>query len=105
MRLTRRDDPLLEILSGTGRRMADAVLPTAAFVVVWLVAQAVSWPEPILLGGLALLYLLQAPLAYRMARRLRRSQEEREALLVGALAASDRERSRIAADLHDGVRR
>ena len=58
---------------------------------------------PILLGGLALLYLLQVPLAYRMARRLRRSQEEREALLVGALAASDRERARIAADLHDGV--
>jgi signal transduction histidine kinase len=58
---------------------------------------------PVLLGGLALLYLLQAPLAYRMARRLRRTQEEREALLVGALAASDRERSRIAADLHDGV--
>jgi hypothetical protein len=53
VRLTRRDDPLLEILSGTGRRMADAVLPTAAFVVVWLVAQAASWPEPILLGGLA----------------------------------------------------
>jgi signal transduction histidine kinase len=58
---------------------------------------------PVLLGGLALLYLLQAPLAYRMARRLRRSQEEREALLVGALAASDRERAQIAADLHDGV--
>jgi signal transduction histidine kinase len=58
---------------------------------------------PILFGGLALLYLLQAPLAYRMARRLRRSQEEREALLVGALAASDRERATIAADLHDGV--
>ena len=49
---------------------------------------------PILLGGLALLYLVQAPLAYRMARRLQRSQEEREALLVGALAASDRERAR-----------
>jgi signal transduction histidine kinase len=58
---------------------------------------------PILIGGLALLYLLQAPLAYRMARRLRRSQEERESLLVGALAASDRERAQIAADLHDGV--
>ena len=58
---------------------------------------------PILLGGLLLLYIVQAPLAYRMARRLRRSQEEREALLVGALAASDRERSAIAADLHDGV--
>ncbi|WP_312029943.1 DUF3159 domain-containing protein [Actinomycetospora sp. TBRC 11914] len=53
MRLRRRDDPLLEILAGTGRRMADAVLPTAVFVVVWLVARAASWPEPILLGGLA----------------------------------------------------
>ena len=50
-----------------------------------------------------LLYLLQAPLAYRMARRLRAAQEERERLLLGILAASDRERPRIAADLHDGV--
>lgn len=58
---------------------------------------------PALLGGLALLYLLQAPLAYQMARRLRRVQEEREALLLGTLAASDRERATIAADLHDGV--
>ena len=30
---------------------------------------------------------LQAPLAYRMARRLRRSQEEREALLVALARA------------------
>ena len=52
MRLRRRDDPLLEILAGTGRRTADAALPTVAFVVVWLVAQQVAWPEPILLGGL-----------------------------------------------------
>jgi two-component system NarL family sensor kinase len=58
---------------------------------------------PILVGGLLLLYLIQAPLAYRMARRLRSSQEEREALLLAALAASDRERATIAADLHDGV--
>lgn len=58
---------------------------------------------PALLGGLALLYLVQAPLAYRMARRLRSAQEQREQLLVSALAASDRERRRIAADLHDGV--
>jgi hypothetical protein len=53
VRLRRRDDPLLEILAGTGRQMADAALPTLAFVVVWLVAQALTWPEPILLGGLA----------------------------------------------------
>ena len=58
---------------------------------------------PVLVGGLILLYLVQAPLAYRAARRLRAAQEEREALLLASLAASDRERSRIAADLHDGV--
>ena len=58
---------------------------------------------PVLLGGLVLLYLVQAPLAYRMARRLKKSQEEREALLFASLAASDRERATIAADLHDGV--
>jgi len=58
---------------------------------------------PVLLGGLVLLYLVQAPLAYRMARRLKRSRDEREALLLSALAASDRERAMIAADLHDGI--
>jgi two-component system NarL family sensor kinase len=58
---------------------------------------------PVLLGGLVLLYLVQAPLAYRMAQRLKRSQDEREALLLAALAASDRERAMIASDLHDGV--
>lgn len=58
---------------------------------------------PVLLGGLFLLYLVQAPLAYRMARRLKRSQDEREALLLASLAAADRERVTIAADLHDGI--
>ena len=58
---------------------------------------------PVLLGGLVLLYLIQAPLAYRMARRLKRSQDEREALLLASLAASDKERATIASDLHDGV--
>src|SRR4051794_10068402 len=58
---------------------------------------------PVLVLGLVLLYLIQAPLAYRMARRLKRSQDERESLLLATLAASDRERARIAADLHDGV--
>ena len=58
---------------------------------------------PVLLGGLGLLYLVQAPLAYRMARRLKRSQDEREGLLLAALAASDKERATIASDLHDGI--
>jgi signal transduction histidine kinase len=58
---------------------------------------------PVLLGGLLLLYLVQAPLAYRMATRLRAAQEQREQLLLSSLGASDKERRRIAADLHDGV--
>jgi signal transduction histidine kinase len=58
---------------------------------------------PVLVGGLVLLYLVQAPLAYRMARRLRAAQEQREQLLLSSLGASDQERRRIASDLHDGV--
>ena len=58
---------------------------------------------PALVGGLVLLYVVQAPLAYRMASRLRAAQDEREELLVATLAASDRERATIAADLHDGI--
>src|SRR3954470_496283 len=55
------------------------------------------------LGSLVLLWLVQVPLAWRLAGRLRRSQLEREALLVHAVEASADERRRIAADLHDGV--
>jgi two-component system, NarL family, sensor kinase len=59
--------------------------------------------SPPLLGGLAVLLLLQAPLAWTLARRLQRAAREREALLASAVDASERERARIAADLHDGV--
>lgn len=58
---------------------------------------------PPLIGGLAVLLLFQAPLAWSMARRLQRSHRERELLLASAIEASDQERRRIAADLHDGV--
>jgi len=58
---------------------------------------------PALIGALLLLQLLQLPLAYRMARTLHDNRQEREALLLRALAASDIERRRIAGDLHDGV--
>ncbi len=58
---------------------------------------------PPLLGGLAVLLLFQAPLAWSMARRLQRSHGERELLLASAIQASEQERRRIAADLHDGV--
>lgn len=63
------------------------------------------WREfaPIAIGALALLELIQIPLAWSMARRLRSSQLERERLLGHAIEASDAERRRIASDLHDGV--
>jgi signal transduction histidine kinase len=63
------------------------------------------WREfaPIAIGALALLELIQIPLAWSMARRLRSSQHERERLLRHAIDASDAERRRIASDLHDGV--
>jgi signal transduction histidine kinase len=57
----------------------------------------------LLLVSLVLLWLVQVPLAWRLARRLRRSQLDREMLLVRAVEASADERRRIAADLHDGV--
>jgi signal transduction histidine kinase len=58
---------------------------------------------PPLLGGVAVLILLQLPLAWSMARRLQRGHRERERLLANAVEASSQERRRIAADLHDGV--
>ena len=56
----------------------------------------------LLLASLVLLWLVQVPLAWRLGRRLQRTTEEREALLVHAVEASADERRRIAADLHDG---
>jgi len=58
---------------------------------------------PVMVGGLLLLFLVQVPLAWSMARGLRQRQEEREQLLQRALDASEAERRRIARDLHDGV--
>ena len=58
---------------------------------------------PALLGGLLLLQLVNLPLVRSLAGRLRRGQQQREALLLRALDASQTERRAIAADLHDGV--
>lgn len=55
------------------------------------------------LGALILLALIQLPLAWALANRVRRAQRERVELLQRAVDASERERRRIAADLHDGV--
>lgn len=58
---------------------------------------------PIAIGALIVLELIQIPLAYSLARRLRLRQLEREELLNRAVSASEHERRRIAQDLHDGV--
>jgi signal transduction histidine kinase len=58
---------------------------------------------PVMIGALALLALIQLPLAWWLARRIQRGQQERERLLRHAIDASDVERRRIAQDLHDGV--
>jgi len=58
---------------------------------------------PPLLGGLLVLLALQLPLAWSLARRLRREHAQREALLSNAVEASASERRRIAAELHDGA--
>ena len=57
---------------------------------------------PPILGAILLIVLIQAPLVWSLTRRLQRGHEEREALLGNAIAASARERRRVASYLHDG---
>ena len=57
---------------------------------------------PPILGAIGLIVLIQAPLVWSLTRRLERGNEEREALLGNAIAASARERRRVASYLHDG---
>jgi signal transduction histidine kinase len=59
--------------------------------------------SPVVLKSLIALELLQLPLAWWLARRVRASQRQKAMLLQRALDASDDERRRIAQDLHDGV--
>ena len=57
---------------------------------------------PVLLVALLALAILLFPLAYVLARRVQRADRDRERLLQRALDSSDRERRRLAGDLHDG---
>lgn len=58
---------------------------------------------PLVLVPLVVLMAVELTLAWRMARRLEQSTQDREGLLHRALDASEAERRRIAANLHDGV--
>lgn len=57
----------------------------------------------ITLTSLLLFLVAQAPLTWALVSRVRRAQAEREAWLARAVTASDAERRRIAATLHDGA--
>ena len=56
---------------------------------------------PSMVGGLVLLELTLLPVSWRLARRVRDGQRERQRLLQRAVDASEAERRRITADLHD----
>ena len=58
---------------------------------------------PVGILALGVLAVLQIPLAWRMASRMRRAQRDREVALQQAIDASEAERREIAAGLHDGV--
>ena len=58
---------------------------------------------PVLVGALVLLALLQIPLAWSLAQRVRRAERDRSRALERSIDAQQEERRRIAGDLHDGV--
>ena len=55
-----------------------------------------------MLVPLLVLMLIQVPIAASLARRVRRQDADRSALLERNLSVSEKERVRVAADLHDG---
>ncbi|KQU68848.1 hypothetical protein ASD62_02375 [Phycicoccus sp. Root563] len=55
------------------------------------------------LGALALFQLALLPLVRTLVRRVDKARDERNVMVRHALSASDLERRRIAADLHDGL--
>lgn len=58
---------------------------------------------PALIAALIVLELIQLPLASSLARRVRDAHRDRVRLLERAVDSSERERRRIAGDLHDGA--
>ena len=65
--------------------------------------QCLDGLRPLLAGSMVLLAALLGLLAIRMARRISDELRTREGLLRSAMDASELERRRIAADLHDGT--
>jgi two-component system, NarL family, sensor kinase len=105
-RFERRDGKVLEVYMGlksyTGRPVLFEAYQRYSSVAgsgntIWRLF------APLMIAALVVLAALQVPLAWRMARRVRDAQRDRETLLQNAIDASDAERRAIAAGLHDGV--
>lgn len=100
------ESELLEVYQGTETTGGTPLLFEAYFRYSGVSdAGRQLWAQfaPISIGALIALQLVQIPFAWRLARRLRTGQRDRERLLRHAIEASDAERRRIASDLHDGV--
>jgi signal transduction histidine kinase len=105
-RYERPFEKLLEVYVGV-RSTTGRPLLFEAYFRYDAVAQAGQdqWRKyaPPALSGLVVLQLVQIPVAWSLARRLQRQQQDRERLLQLAADSSGTERRRIAADLHDGI--
>jgi signal transduction histidine kinase len=105
-RLEAADDRLIEdyvpikALDGTPLLVESYLRLDSALTSGRLVGEQIL---PLVLAGLALLAIVQWPLAWRLARDLRAGHEAREGLLQRAADSSHEERRRIAGELHDGL--
>ncbi|MGZ9276716.1 MAG: sensor histidine kinase [Candidatus Limnocylindrales bacterium] len=105
-RLENADERLIEVyvpiqaLDGTPLLVESYLRLDSVLTSGRLVAEQIL---PLVLAGLALLAIVQWPLAWRLARDLRIGSEARERLLQRAADSSHEERRRIAGELHDGL--
>lgn len=87
--------------SGGEPLLLAAFGPESEFVEGW--TEELLELAPPAIAGLVLLQLINFPLAWSMSKQTRASAEQRNRLLSLALMSGDRERRRIAQDLHDTV--
>lgn len=105
-RLENVDDRLIEVyvpiqaLDGSPLLVESYLRLDSALTSGRLVAEQIL---PLVIAGLALLAVVQWPLAWRLARDLRIGSDARERLLQRAADSSQEERRRIAGELHDGL--
>lgn len=103
---TAEDDKLVEVYLGTRTASGKPVLVetyTSYRVVTERAGELRRRFLPFIIGGMALVALAQVPLTLSAVRRLGRYQRDRERLLERVIDASDAERRRIAAEVHDGA--